>query len=315
MIDVSWNGMDILRSSSVLRPAAGRVSWSRTVPRELVHRTAVAEVLLTDARPRGPGRFEVAAQWARAHRTFGLGPGDRHHLLIAVETLRQIGIYLPLRYYALAPDTRFALRELIFALAPSGAPVARLNATEVLVDVRVRLEDPRAPGSPPRGMRLEAGFRAGPELFARARGTARFLSPARFAALHTPVPADPAVPWADTRHLRPEEAGVPTAGDVLLSASAGGALRVDPADGRHTFFHDHPSDHVPGMVLLEAARQACVLRSAGRLRHPAGCRLQAVRFTAKEAPAWIEVAPAGRSSRFRVQQCGEVTATGELRFF
>lgn len=47
------------------------LSWSRTVERELVHRTSVAEVLLTDVQPADTAHvFRAAASWPRAHPTF-----------------------------------------------------------------------------------------------------------------------------------------------------------------------------------------------------------------------------------------------------
>ncbi|MDW6057783.1 AfsA-related hotdog domain-containing protein [Streptomyces sp. FXJ1.4098] len=79
---------------------ARRLSWSRTVAREAVHRASVAEVLLTDVRALGGDRFVAAVQWPRSHPTFPHGPDGRHHPLMVAETLRQLGIYLPSRHFA-----------------------------------------------------------------------------------------------------------------------------------------------------------------------------------------------------------------------
>ena len=93
-----------------------------------------------------------------------------------------------------------------------------------------------------------------------------------------------------------------------------GSAYVSPADPRHPFFYDHFSDHVPGMVLLEAARQTVALRSGARLIRPTAARLAAERFTVPTAPALIECEIDGDASEFRVVQCGAPTATGELSY-
>lgn len=96
------------------------LSWSRTVERELVHRTSVAEVLLTDVRPTDtPHVFLAAASWPRAHATFPRDGSQRHSPLILVETLRQLGLYIPLRFYAVPEVFRAVITDLFFHLSPA----------------------------------------------------------------------------------------------------------------------------------------------------------------------------------------------------
>ncbi|MCZ9341835.1 gamma-butyrolactone biosynthesis protein, partial [Streptomyces sp. TRM76130] len=54
------------------------LSFERTAPRDLVHRRAIGEVLLTDWIRVGPHRFKVGAQWPRGHGFYG-PVGDRWH--------------------------------------------------------------------------------------------------------------------------------------------------------------------------------------------------------------------------------------------
>src|SRR5690242_5986532 len=69
------------------------LSFSAAVPRALVHRRAVAEVLLTDWCTDGPGHHRVAAQWPRHHCFYRVHDG-RHDPLLVAETIRQTGILL-----------------------------------------------------------------------------------------------------------------------------------------------------------------------------------------------------------------------------
>jgi hypothetical protein len=464
------------------------------VDRRLVHRSSAAEVFLTDVRRSGPDQFVAAALWPRSHPTFPRGRDDRHSPLLIVETLRQLGIYLPLVHYGVARDARLLIRDLAFDLDPAAEPRAGYGATEVVCLAEVGKLRREGPGLPPIGLRLTVRYLSGGREFARATGGARFAAPARYAELRgagaaaagpvlpaptvlapavrgestapaavgpdgtvngapspngrngsnivsdsppeptppvapaplagttatattpagtaptgtpptgtpattaaerdtgtgtgtatsatvaptaapgsattaaagtgtvdpatvtpaaqhgstmpataspvtakpaatpvsaraarlagatgavaTPAPAPPEAPaTAAFAPLRPAPADVAVSSpsDVLV-ALAEGLVLVDPADPLHPFFFDHPSDHVPGMALLEAARQSAALASGGRLLRPVGARLRALRFTEARPGAVVECVDHGLTCVFRVRQGGGVTACGVLRY-
>ncbi|GAA2734406.1 ScbA/BarX family gamma-butyrolactone biosynthesis protein [Streptomyces nogalater] len=317
------------------------LSWSRTVPRELVHRASVAEVLLTDVLRVDATRFVAAACWSRSHPTFPVDGHAVHHPLMVVETLRQLGIFIPLRYLGVPVDTRMLITDVFFTTEPGAQPQAAHGATQVTC--RVRVTGLRAgPDGALAGLRLHAEFLAGGAVFARAGGGARFLSPERYAALRGPL-LGTCQPPASAGLLRPDPArlGVPHARDVVIGCAGGHgragpggsggrhrrarppALRdrpdapevlVDAADPWHPFFFDHATDHVPGMVLLEAARQAAALASEGVLSRPIGVRLTALRFTEFSPPARVVCVPHHRTCAFRFEQDGECPAFGVLHY-
>ncbi|MFG2327721.1 AfsA-related hotdog domain-containing protein, partial [Streptomyces sp. NPDC048568] len=66
----------------------GHGPWTSTVPSELVHRAAVAEVMLTDWQRLTETRYTMRAQWPRGHSFFTPLNGN-HDPLIAAETIRQ----------------------------------------------------------------------------------------------------------------------------------------------------------------------------------------------------------------------------------
>ncbi|WP_335970756.1 MULTISPECIES: ScbA/BarX family gamma-butyrolactone biosynthesis protein [Streptomycetaceae] len=290
------------------------LSWSRTVAREMVHRSSVAEVLLTDVRPDRAGGFAAAACWPRSHPTFPRDGSDLHSPLLVAETLRQLGIYLPLRYFGVAPDTHLLIGDLYFALAPGREPRVGHGATEVTCAVEVGAVR-RDAGGAVTGLRLEVHYACGGRQFARAGGSARFLDGEGYALVRDRHrdPAPPAVAAAPDSRPSPAALAVAGRGDVLISRR-GGALAVEPADRRHPFFFDHASDHVPGMVLLEAARQAAAEASGGTLLRPVSGRLVATRFTEFAPPARIEPVPHHRTCVFRVRQGAACTAYGVLGY-
>ncbi|WP_344281701.1 ScbA/BarX family gamma-butyrolactone biosynthesis protein [Streptomyces hebeiensis] len=296
------------------------LSWSRTVARELVHRTSVAEVLLTDVRRLADGRYVAAACWPRSHPTFPRDGDGRHSPLMVVETLRQLGIYIPLRYFAVSADAHALITDLRYAIDPMTEPRAESGATGVTCLVRAS-EVRRASDGTVFGLRLHVSCLAGGVLFARAGGGARFLDPVRYEAVregraHGAAP----LPARSDGRARPDPRRVGAAGprDLVIRTDGGRAggrpVLVEPVDPHHPFFFDHPTDHVPGMVLLEAARQAAAFESGGVLLRPTAGRLTAARFVEYRPPARVLCVPRDTACAFRFLQDGQQKAFGVLRY-
>ncbi|MFH8369356.1 ScbA/BarX family gamma-butyrolactone biosynthesis protein [Streptomyces sp. NPDC018031] len=303
---------DVVEACAADEPRSGSLSWSRTVDRELVHRASVAEVLLTDVCRRGPGHFLAAASWARSHPTFPRGRDDRHSPWMVAETMRQLGIYIPLRYYAVPPTARFLITDLAFTLDPVAEPRVRYGASEItcqawVQDVRTSRESGLVSG-----LRMRVRYLAGEAVFASGAGGARFLGAEPYAALRAGTRTVVRPPG---RLARPEPAllGLESAADVVLALGGAGPV-VDPADHRHPFLFDHGTDHVSGMALLEAARQAVALESGGRHTRPTYCHMKALRFTEHSPPARVECLLHGRTGVFRFRQGDTHTAVGVLRY-
>ncbi|MFF3904435.1 ScbA/BarX family gamma-butyrolactone biosynthesis protein [Streptomyces sp. NPDC001848] len=294
------------------RACCSSLNRSRTLEREAVHRISVAEVLLTDVRPCGPLTFCAAAAWTRSHPTFPRGRDDRHSPWMVVETLRQLGICVPLRYFGVPATAHFLIDDVSFRLDPAMEPTTPHGATEVTC--RVSVGDLRTDRSGKRvtGLRMRAEFLVDGRMFAQAAGGARVLDARRYADLRA---ASAAAAPAPSRRPRPEPAllGLDSRADVLISRQGDGIL-VDPADPRHPYYFDHGTDHVPGMALLEAARQAIALGSAGLLVRPVSGRMTALRFTEHTPPAVIHRSLYGRTGFFSFRQGGERTVKGVLRY-
>jgi hypothetical protein len=304
-----------------------------------VHRVSPAEVLLTDVRPAGEHAFAAAAFWPRSHPTFDRAGDGRHDPLMVAETMRQLGICIPLRFYRVAPDARFIIEELNFGLDPGAEPRARHGGSQIACEVLADRIRP-AGRTPPRSLRLTAAFTSAGALFAHARGTARILSPAAYAAVRGGRPgaaghrleercvgdhgAGEHGVGTDARGAAAAEGcfqapgaarvGVPQDTDVLIGVDRAGAVRLAPADPCHPFFFDHPCDHVPGVVLIEAVRQAAAWRSPGPAPRTVSCAVRALHFTEPSPPALIQCAVGDGVCDFEIRQPSGSTARGVLRF-
>ncbi|MFB7274776.1 ScbA/BarX family gamma-butyrolactone biosynthesis protein [Streptomyces sp. NPDC056244] len=258
-----------------------------TVPREFVHRAAVAEVLLTGWRRVDEARFTVTGQWPRLH-CFYTPIDGLHDPLLAAETVRQVGSLLAHAEFGTPLGHQFLLRDLSFTVEPGqlavGGVPAGLELDVVCPEITRRRDGELA------GLRYEAVVRrdgrtvatgrasfvcAAPAVYRRLRGERASRSDVRRPPLTTPV-----APWSVGRN---------GPYDVVLSPGGdepGWLLRVDTG---HPVLFDHPVDHIPGMVLLEAARQAAtsVLRGGGGLVLT-GCTAEFPRFAELDVPCRIQ---------------------------
>jgi hypothetical protein len=244
--------------------SASALSYDSCVARTLVHKEAVSEVLLTDAHRIGDNRFTVAAQWPRDHVLFSPGGEGTSDPLLWIETIRQTAIYLSHRFYGVPLGHPFILVSVDFTIdnpLPPGVGSGPLSITLDATCEEVKREANHLV------MAVEAsvlvnGRRAGrlgmqwqavtPRMYALIRNRRTPTTPGADApSVHATVPVPPEA--IGRRHDR----------DVLLS----GAIGTDRAwnlrlDTEHPVLFDHGSDHIPGVALIEACRQAAALALA-----------------------------------------------------
>ncbi|MFF3330935.1 ScbA/BarX family gamma-butyrolactone biosynthesis protein [Streptomyces sp. NPDC002888] len=256
-----------------------------TVPRQLVHRAAVAETYLTGWNRTGADRFAVSAQWPRAHGLHVSSDWSAYDPLLVVETVRQSGTLLMHTGYDVPLDHQFVLQEFQVDTFPAHLAVGPRPAELV---VEIDFTEVRYRGTRPVSARYKASVLRAGALVATADVAFTCVGAAVFRRLRggrTPdtvqaVPVPPGLFAAAVDRVQP--------GDVVLAPgdrSDRWQLRVHTG---HPVFFDHPLDHVPGMLLLEAARQATHLRiSDGET--PVSYHATFHRFAELDQPAWIEV--------------------------
>ncbi|MFC8511396.1 ScbA/BarX family gamma-butyrolactone biosynthesis protein [Streptomyces sp. NPDC057411] len=277
-----------------------------SIPREFVHKTAQSEVLLTGWFPVEADRFRVTASWPVDHAFYEPVNGHHDPLLIA-ESVRQT---VPLLSHA-AYDVPFGHRQtwstFRYEIEPA-ALVVRGGPAEVEMDIRcsdvvrrggrlvsVRMRVEMSVDGAPLGWVETAFSNMSPSVYPRLRGAYADIAE----AVRRSVPLAP--PMAPGQVARSRFA------DVVLSptnAPLRTELRVDHS---HPFLFDHPVDHAPGMLLLEAARQATHAAAGDR---PVIARAMDVVFTQYvefDAQCWIQADVEERDQglvRVRAEQNG-----------
>ncbi|MEU7060606.1 ScbA/BarX family gamma-butyrolactone biosynthesis protein [Streptomyces sp. NPDC046197] len=264
-----------------------------TVPRQLVHRAALAETFLTGWTRIGDDRFAVFAQWPRAHQLHVSPDRSAYEPLLVTETVRQCGALLAHTEYDVPLGHQFVLQELRISTHPEQLAVGPVPA-ETVLDIRFSPVARRRSTT----LRFEADVTRDGEHVAHAHllytsvgeSAYRRLRGGRTPASVTALPVPPGLPPTAVHRALPD--------DVVLAPTPRGnrwQLRVDTA---HPVFFDHPLDHVPGMLLLEAARQAACLSGSSR-RPPASFQATFHRYAELDCPTWIQTEP-GTGGRIRI---------------
>ncbi|MYV68356.1 transcriptional regulator [Streptomyces sp. SID2131] len=281
------------------------------VPRELVHKRAHTEVLLTGWTTHAENRHTVRAQWPRFH-SFYWPRDQRFDPMLFVETFRQSLPLLSHTAYGVPFGNHLIWDDFGYRVDPLAMDVPR-SPGEVVLDVVC--EDVRSRNGRLASMRLRAtayldGRRMGtaaarftnhaPSVYRRIRGEKHDLEAVR----RTALPLPPSLPPAAVGHCLPQH--------VVLSDPDRHDRWQLRADLDHPVLFDHPVDHAPGMLLLEAVRQAAHATGADAAAMVTSMSVRFERWVELDAPGWVTATPLpdGRL-RVTIDQSDETCLTAE----
>ncbi|MGW2252578.1 ScbA/BarX family gamma-butyrolactone biosynthesis protein [Kitasatospora sp. NPDC001660] len=250
------------------------------INRKLVHKLDSGEVFLTTWRRTEPDTFSVTAHWP-ADRPFYRSADGNFDSLLLTETIRQLFPLICHVGYDTPFDHHLVWEHYRYDLDPA---VLRAGNGPIALELRVACSDlvHRRTGLAGMTMNVDVlrdGIRLAsatsrftvqaPAVYLRLRGAnsdrmramaAAPPTPAGIPATSTGRPAQADVVLSEIHHEDISERIVGEMSDFLGTSAGSWWLRVDTA---HRKYFDHPVDHVPGMLLLEAARQA-----TQAVRHP-----------------------------------------------
>ncbi|MDA8297690.1 MAG: AfsA-related hotdog domain-containing protein [Actinomycetota bacterium] len=294
--------------------------WRSGVPRHLVNRQSVAQVLLTTVVELDRGEAVLAAQWARAQRFFVPNVHGEHDPMLLVETFWQAAVALAHVELGVDSTAELVLREFEFRIDNPG--LLAVGSQPANLVIRTRLRGVRWRGPQLRRGQLDARMWRGGRCIGVGTGAfscvdadvaKRLHLRARSGPMHLPdcTPLDVA-----------QSVGRLAAEDVLLCAChavrrgrrSRFSLRIDTD---HPALFDGEHDAVPAIALAEAARQAAQLS----LGEEADRRFRIRRLTLRYAdavpielavPLSCEPVPEGRRVLIGAGDEPAVEATFEL---
>lgn len=253
--------------------ACRRLAFDRPLSAASLAKQTVEQVFVTDyaAGPEG-AICSVAAQLPLTHARFSDVASPLHDPTVVAEAVRQAGVVAAQHALDVPAEWTFLLREMHLELSIDALTRVRGN-TDLVIVVGAGTDLRRRQGGRTAGARMLAGLALSgnacgcvslygawlpADIYASLRGAAASRVPAASCLGEAPEPLSGTSPRN-------------TVITQLRATAAGGyeaSLRVDPQD---TAFFDPPVDHVPGLLLLDAMKQAAI---AAVCRH---CREEGAR--------------------------------------
>lgn len=240
--------------------SAHDLSFDHPVPRQLVHRSAISEVFVTDVLQQEEGMYLVAAQWPRWHVFYGSSPEGFDSALIS-ETLRQATILVAHTQLGVPLGSRFLLPHMEVAKQGTNRPDGARPAN---VTVLMRFSNLKAGSRGATNLQVHARFLVENTVVAVASAGARVLDEStygRFRRRETRTPQATATSLPEG--ISEAVTGCFSPRNVVLAESSAAGSWILRVDTTHPIYFDHPLDHVPGALLIEAARQ-CIRAFVGR---------------------------------------------------
>lgn len=253
------------RAAAFLK-TAGEPRFEATIPREFAHKRAVEEIFLTDVIvDQRRERVLACAQLPRSHALYNEVENGVHDLLLILETGRQgMTIYGHVRL-EVPEETAFVMSGLRVEVVDPEAMRQGSSPGELVIDVPFG-EERRDGRGRVRGYTLEGTGSIDGRPAVAINGEAMLIPAALYERLRSVRIEKGAEIPPMPKPVEPARVGRRSPRNVVV----GDAVRSDGelrcaliADTTHPSFFDHPLDHVPGMLMLETARQAALLYVEG----------------------------------------------------
>lgn len=242
------------------------VDFERAVARKLTHRQAISEVFVTDVHALSVDTFVAGIQLPRRHALFG-SPATRLDSHLIIEIIRQLTIVTCHTFYDVPLTSKFLMSG-IGCVIDEFAETAFVagGSTDCVVTLRGR-DVVRRPSGELRSVRIDVEVLRAGVVVATGHGDAIIASPGVYGRIRGERANHSSLDFGRESgdHLEPATVGHSSGSDVVLASSGADLWRLS-VDTMNPFCFDHPLDHVPGVLAIEAARQAIrIAEGAARL--------------------------------------------------
>ncbi|ABM06691.1 putative A-factor biosynthesis repeat family protein [Paenarthrobacter aurescens TC1] len=230
------------------------LQFDRTVSRDLVHRRAIAEVFVTDSAPGPPGRTFVGVQIPRGHR-MNRGSG-RAAAVLVLEALRQASIYVAHTELSVPADMVFVFSRMDLRFADAASLDFQGNQLSSMIDLSAELES--LPNGRPRRMVFAARLIVDDQILVEADGDVSLVTKEAWPLLRARAGAELTDADEPPSALPISESSI---ADVIRSPEDAGGHRFEArvlVDDQHPFYFDHPLDHIPAALQVDALDELCI---------------------------------------------------------
>jgi hypothetical protein len=255
--------------------SAAPLSFDRTVDPRQVWSLAPETTYVTDWHfDPELEEFSIATRLPRAHLRYSDTPNPYPDVVLLSQIASQAGVIVVAELLGVPLDSTFLLRRLAITLDPLEHNVVSRDATRLALktDREGTFFKVRRTGRPPTGSMIAEctlegrpsgtlevqGIWVDDEMYQAFRNAGGGVAPA-------PLPPEASEPEPNTGRSLPRNRAVSRLRPMARPGSYAATVLVDEDDPT---FYERPLDHVPGLLLLDAAKQATTA---------AVCRQEAVR--------------------------------------
>ncbi|MCX5399743.1 ScbA/BarX family gamma-butyrolactone biosynthesis protein [Streptomyces sp. NBC_00102] len=269
------------------------------------HRVQPDDVLIRGYHRLAENTYTLDVDWAGRHVFFEPALGSVHHHMLVAQTLRQIGLSLAHTEFGISSAYQFLMSGMRYSVDPRHRTDRAPVRAEAVCTVTGR-----------RGMRIAISLEQRGRVFVTSESGFSWVSDRVYRRLRGPFLA--ARPGVMPSPVGGALTGRGAADEVVLGVSDRPDRWELIADTGNPALMDHPVDHVPGLVIMEASQQAAyaVVAGAGvRSWRPLTTDMRTSRYVEFDAPCWIdarEVTPDGAPDGVAVEVTG--TQRGEVAF-
>lgn len=250
-----------------MTPSFPSLHYSSTVGRDMVHKNAVNEVFLTDSAEHD-GHYYFGAELPTSHSYYNDTEDRQFDTLAIVEASRQAETMLAHKYLGVEKGTHFLLHQWQYSISDLSNYSSSDKPMSLLMDVKV--SNQRHVGT-----RLRSASE-NINIFVKSNTSemvkvgkidfdVSYVTPETYAAVRAAAPTEiarstelTAVPTT----VEPDSIGRSLPSNVVVTnperSSHGMRAQLRPPLNNRSMF-DHAQDHVPAMVIMEAARQLIAL--------------------------------------------------------
>ncbi|WP_179466331.1 AfsA-related hotdog domain-containing protein [Mycolicibacterium vinylchloridicum] len=298
--------------------------YSQTLRRELVHKRAVSEVLVTSVSNQA-GTWTVHAQLPRLHsfHTDVVGRQRAYYdPLLVLEAFRQGCIAASHLFYYAPPDARHTVRYYELSVVDLDQLECGSETLDLELNIVVQKEFRREDHGPVHGLEVRAVVAHEGAKAVEVSAAFGWMPLQKWDVMRAGASWDPGPQPAptDVRTVGRTRAENVVIGEPIHATEGGSASAPLVVDINHATLFDHPLDHLPGGLMIEAARQLSLTIDDSRVSSlvgPSWLRIDFHSFAEMDAVNTVVMTQdAADPLTFRgdITQSGKTRATIELAF-
>ena len=235
-------------------------NYAQSVEKHLVHKAFNSEVFLTDSHKLDENTFEIAAFLPRSHIYYNdTQDFTRHDVSALLEVFRQCSIFVAHNFYGVALSSKFIFDSADFKVLHNEVLENSPQSYQAIITIAV-LQVKHKRGND-YGLLLDMRLFIDSKKYATKIMDMSWFAPKMYERLRGEI-ANENYTSLDNHQIPPKSLGQNAITNVVitqfLQESQYFQTTIIPNQAHPAFF-DHPLDHIPASLLIEALRQSSLL--------------------------------------------------------